>query len=83
VEILRDDCTAIARVAAPDDSVRDITKKLENEGRHVHHQMVWRRLTMMRDALAEAGDFVLSRESRPTRYPTAGRIARCWAKYQL
>lgn len=83
IEILRDECDAIAKVAQPGDSLQDICTKLEAEGRPIIRQRVWRRITLMRHDLAEAGDIVLSKPDTHGNPAWAGRVAKVWAKHRL
>lgn len=82
-EILREDCEAIARLADPSDSTAKIKAKLEQQGLPLPLTTVGRRLDMMRDDLAQAGDVTIPPRDLPARMPRAGKIAKMWAKYRL
>lgn len=74
----------IAQSAQPGDSLQKIASKLEEATGHpVQRQLVWRRIRLMRDDLAESGDRVIYFERASTHEATAGRVARIWAKYRL
>lgn len=79
VEVLRTECESIARLAAPEDSVEKIAEKLGT----LPASTVHRRIRLMRDDLAQAGDCFIPSDRDPRRTPVAGRIARLWAKYRL
>jgi hypothetical protein len=83
---IQEQCRLIAEVAHEQDSLRDITERLQEQNVPVVRQTVHRRIGYMRDDLIERGETLAlasTRRPRGSNTPSAGRIARSWAKYCL